>query len=76
MDKWRSRTSKHLRRSAIIGSHNEQASKKRVGGTLETPTTGSGCKPVYYFTSGLEVGEETLEEGDKRRMEGMAIQWY
>jgi hypothetical protein len=47
-----------------------------VGGTLETPTTGSGCKPVYYFTSGLEVGEETLEEGDKRRMEGMAIQWY
>jgi hypothetical protein len=76
MEKWRGGTSKHLRRPAIIRFHNEQASKKRVVGTLETPTTSSGCKLVYYFPSRLDVRDEAKEKEDKKRMEGMAIQWH
>jgi hypothetical protein len=47
-----------------------------VVGTLETPTIGSGCKLVYYFTSRLDVRDEAIEKEDKKRMEGMTMQWY
>jgi hypothetical protein len=31
---------------------------------------------VYYFPSRLDVRDEAKEKEDKKRMEGMAMQWH